>query len=231
MVGLLVQLLLSWLIVWLAYSKGLSVLGLSPNRQRCIQFVWFFLLTAFFSSSDYLMRWLFAKHTWQLNPAAATGLILQGFWWNVKSVLFEELIFRGALFYLLIVKMGARMAILISAVSFGVYHWFSQEVLGNYGQMLTTFATTGAMGIVYAYGYARTFSLYIPCGIHLGWNLVRSVVFSETAIGDQLLIPVKPLPEVAISHAQYYLWLLLPIVGAVVCNFLLIRRQQQESSP
>lgn len=61
------------------------------------------------------------------------------------------------------------------------------------------------MGVVYAYGYAKTFSLYVPIAIHLGWNLVRSVVFSETVIGNQLLVQVKPVPQV--TSWLFYLFL------------------------
>ncbi|MCC5612934.1 hypothetical protein LC612_41170, partial [Nostoc sp. CHAB 5834] len=31
-------------------------------------------------------------------------------------------------------------------------------------------------------------SLYLPIGIHFGWNLVSTFVFSQASLGDQLLI-------------------------------------------
>jgi len=141
--------------------------------------------------------------------------------------MFEELIFRGVLLYILIKKIGPTKAVIISAIGFGIYHWYSHEVMGNPMAMIITFVTTGAMGLVYAYGYAKTFSLYIPIAIHLGWNLVRSVVFSQTVIGDQLLVQVQPVPEVTISYFQFYVWMFFPMVSAILVNFLLLKKHEQ----
>jgi hypothetical protein len=63
------------------------------------------------------MRMYFADQQWKLNPALSANLILTGIWWNVKSVLFEELIFRGVLLYILIKRLGA----------FKSYHYFSNR--------------------------------------------------------------------------------------------------------
>ena len=44
MIGIVVQLAISWLIIWL-YEKGdLSFLGLMPTRKRVWDFVLFFLV-------------------------------------------------------------------------------------------------------------------------------------------------------------------------------------------
>jgi len=227
LIGIIVQLALSWLITWFLLKRDLSVLGLGPTNKRLIDFAIFFLITAALSSTDFLFRAWFADQRWALNPNLSTKLIFTGIWWNIKSVLFEELIFRGVLLYILIKKIGATKAIIISSIGFGIYHWYSHEVIGDPKAMIITFVTTGAMGLIYAYGYAKTFSLYVPIAIHLGWNLVRSVVFSETVIGDQLLVTVKPVPVVTISYFQYYVWLFFPIVSALSVNYLLLKRHVQ----
>jgi hypothetical protein len=164
---------------------------------------------------------------WGLNPRLSFGLIAEGTWWNIKSVLFEELIFRGAIFYVLIKRIGATKAILISAAAFGIYHWFSYGILGNVSQMIQVFIITGIMGVVYAYGYSKTFSLYIPIAIHLSWNWISSVVFSNTSIGDQLLIKLKAERVVQVSYFTYYLVTLGPIACAVLVNFFLIKKRKQ----
>lgn len=173
------------------------------------------------------MHMLFAKQEWELNPKFTANLILTGIWWNVKSVLFEELIFRGVLFYILIKKLGAVKAIIISAIAFGIYHWFSHGVIGNPVQMVITFVITGTMGLVYAYGYSKFFSLYIPIAIHLGWNLTQSVIFSNTVIGDQLFVQVKPVPELQVSYFVYFCILLIPMLSAIMINYFILRKQRQ----
>jgi hypothetical protein len=97
--------------------------------------------------------------------------------------------------------------------------------------MIITFITTGLMGFVYTYGYVKTFSLYVPIAIHLGWNLIRSVVFSQTVIGDQLLVQVKPIPQVTVSYFIYFLVVFFPMLSALLINFFLLRRKKQIPMP
>ncbi|MEP7255192.1 MAG: CPBP family intramembrane glutamic endopeptidase [Ferruginibacter sp.] len=227
MLGILVQLLISWLIIWLFEKGNLNVLGFYPTKKRLLSFALFFIVTALCCSSDFFMRMLFAKQQWQLNPKLTANLILTGVWWNIKSVLFEELIFRGVLLYILIKKLGQAKGVIISAIAFGIYHWFSHGVIGNPVQMAITFFITGTMGLVYAYGYAKTFSLYVPSAIHLGWNLTTSVIFSNSIIGDQLLTQVKPVPEVQVGYFIYFCILLIPMLSALLINFFMLKRQRQ----
>lgn len=227
MVGILVQLAVSWLIVWLLEKKNLSVLGLFPTKTRLNDFLIFFLITAFCCASEFIMKMLFADQHWRLNPDLSFMLILKGTWWNLKSVLFEELIFRGVLLYILIKRFGANKAILVSAITFGVYHWFSYELFGNVQQMIFVFIVTGLMGLICAYGYAKSFSLYIPIAIHLGWNFTRSVIFSESAIGKQLLIQSESSKSAIVSPLVYYCILLLPMFSALLFSFILIKKKKQ----
>lgn len=230
MIGILVQLAISWLIVWLFDKGSLNVLGLFPTRKRLVDFMIFFLLTAICCASDFFLKMYFGKQQWIVNPSLSFNLLLSVTWWNIKSVLFEELIFRGVLLYILIKKLGATKAILISAIGFGIYHWFSQEAFGNIIQMAIIFTITGIMGLLYAYGYAKSFSLYIPCAIHLGWNITRSVIFSETVIGNQLLIQVKPIPEVTVSYPLFLILLIFPMASALLTNYLLLKRRKHSET-
>ena len=231
MLGIIVQLLISWLIIWLFEKGNLKFLGFYPTKKRLIGFAAFFIVSAICCSSDFFMRMMFAKQQWELNPNITANLILTGLWWNIKSVLFEELIFRGVLFYILIKKLGSVKAIIISATAFGIYHWFSQGSLGNPMQMAITFVITGIMGLVYAYAYSKTFSLYYPSGIHLGWNLTSSVVFSKGILGDQLFIQVKPVPEVQVGYFIFFCITLLPLLSAYVVNYFMLKSMRQESIP
>lgn len=224
MIGILVQLIISWLIIHFAEKKNLSVLGWMPIRRRLSWFGICFLLTALCCASGFFLRMYFGHERWMLNPRLSAFDLLNGVWWNIKSVLFEELIFRGVLLYILIKRLGTAWGILISSVAFGIYHWFSHEVIGNPVQMIITFVTTGLMGAVYAYGYARSGSILVPSAIHLGWNLTMSVVFSSGNIGDQLFVQVKPAPEVTVSYLVYFTIMLLPMIAAMVLNFIYLKR-------
>ena len=231
MLGILVQLLLSWLIIWLFEKGNLSVLGFYPTKKRLFGFALFFIITALCCSCDFFMRMIFAKQQWEINPKLTANLVLTGIWWNIKSVLFEELIFRGVLFYILIKKLGHTKAIIISAIAFGIYHWFSQGSLGNPLQMAITFLITGTMGLVYAYGYSKTFSLYIPIAMHLGWNVTSSVIFSKGNIGNQLFTQVQPVPDVQVGYFIFFCITFIPLLSAILINYFMLRRMQQEPTP
>ncbi len=227
MTGIIVQLAISWLIIWL-YEKGnLSCLGLMPTKKRLLDFTLFFFVTAACAVSGFLLKMGIAKQSWVLNPALNTGAILEGIWFTVKSVLFEEFIFRGVLLYILIKKLGATRAIIISAVAFGIYHWFSHELWGNPAQMAIEFFMTGIMGLVLAYGYAKSFSLFIPIAIHFGWNIVQMVVFSGNTIGQQLFVEVLPRPVVTISYFSFFAMQLLPVISCWVICWVLLKKYKQ----
>ncbi len=227
MVGLLVQLAISWLIIWWLERKDLRVLGFFPTATRLRDFSLFFLLTAALCASGFLLRTAFGGPGWTLNPKLTTTLFFEGLWWHLRSVLFEELIFRGVLLYILICRLGAMRAILISAVAFGIYHWFSFGVIGNVGQMIQVFIITGLMGIVYAYGYAKSLSLYIPVAIHLGWNFTQGFIFPEGAVGTSILQSAGALNFRTNSIPVALLVYLFPLLSAILFNFFLIRKKKQ----
>ena len=227
MLGLVVQLAISWLIVWLFEKNDLRVLGLFPTKTRLCNFLLFFAITAVCCSTGFFLKMYYAGLRWQLNPTLTSGLILEGIRWNMVSVLFEELIFRGVLFYLLIKKIGFTKAILISAIAFGMYHWFSHGVIGNFGQMAITFFLTGTMGLLYAYGYARSMSLYVPSAIHLGWNFTQGFVFSDGPIGTGILKQVGTEPFRTDSYLIFFIVFLVPVLSTLLVNFYLLKKKQQ----
>lgn len=227
MIGIIVQLGISWLIIrW--YEKGnLRVLGLLPSKKRVKDFFLFLIVAAACSALTFLSRHYIALQSWELNPGFGFSKALEGTWFVIKSVLFEELIFRGVLFYILIKKLGTITAVIVSSIAFGIYHWFSFEVWGDGWQMLITFLVTGLAGVIYAYGYVKTFSLYVPVALHIGWNIVNMVIFSNSTIGRQLLIPVEPAPVVTISYFSYYAMQFTPVLCFYIINGWLLWRLKQ----
>jgi membrane protease YdiL (CAAX protease family) len=222
MIGILVQLAISYLLVWYFEKGDLSFLGLSPFGRRMAVAALFLVLASLCCASGFLLRMLFAREQWGLNPAFNGRLLAEGIWWNLKSVFFEELIFRGALLYILIRRVGALKAVVISAVAFGIYHWFSLEVFGNPVQMLVVFVTTGLMGVVYALAYARTGSILIPAAIHFGWNFTQGFIFSSGPTGNGLFVLVDQ-PVVHVSWLVYLAIMYLPMISVIVLNLLLLR--------
>ena len=186
--GLLVELALNWLLLLLFTKKDLAALGFVPEKRRMIHFTAGFALAAFIYSFNIFLQTIFSDSEWLRNETYTLSKFFSASWWTMQSVLYEELIFRGALLYIAITKLGVKKACLLSAVCFGVYHWFSMNAFGNWLFMLGIFLITGCMGYIFALAYAKTSSLYLPIALHFGWNLMNTVIFSQGPIESQLFL-------------------------------------------
>ncbi len=189
MIGLLVAFLFSWLLLQRIARESIAVLGIAPSKRRLEELLVGVLFMAGVGVINFVGQAYFKKIGYQLNPDYGVGRMLVGSFWVLRAVVFEELVFRGALLYLLIKYIGVVRACLLSSLAFGVYHWFSYEVFGSrLVLMLYILLVTGCGGWMFSYAFAKTQSLYAPTGLHLGWNLVAAVVFSSGPIGGQLLL-------------------------------------------
>ncbi|WP_424964005.1 lysostaphin resistance A-like protein [Ekhidna sp.] len=214
MIGIIVEVALSWVILRFFTKQNLNVLGLVPARKSLAEFGLGLLMAATMSLLYYQLTAIASGSYWMLNESYSFKIFIQSLWYVTKSVLFEEFLFRGALLYILILRLGGLKACWISAIAFGVYHWFSYGIIGNLQPMIFVFLLTGTWGLMFAYAYAKTGSMLLPIALHLGWNVVNLIVFSQGNIGDQLLIGMggKPL-EGMMSLAMFILqWLGLPAI-------------------
>jgi hypothetical protein len=187
MIGIIVALAISWLLLFLIEKKSILSLGFLPIFKRLKQFLIGFLITAILCAIIQYSESLLKSSNWVLNEKITSLIILKSFWWDLKSVLTEELIFRGAILYILIQKIGSNKAILISAIAFGIYHWFSYGILGNALAMILVFIGTGLMGYAWAWAFAKSKSIMLPFGFHLGWNFIHNTFFSKGPLGELVL--------------------------------------------
>ncbi len=188
MIGILVAIAISWLLLYLIEKKNILALGFLPVGKKLKQLLIGFLITGTLCVLDQYLEAFLKSSTWVMSENITGGIILKSFWWDIKSVLTEELIFRGALLYILIQKIGSRKSILISAIAFGIYHWFSYGVLGNVMAMILVFIGTGLMGYAWAWAFSKTKSIMLSFGLHLGWNFIYNTIFSNGQLGEPLLI-------------------------------------------
>jgi len=190
MVGLLVVFILSWLILWFFSKEHITVLGIIPSSRRSKEFSTGFILMAIMSTINLLGQGYFKEISYAQNSDYGIWESLNAIWWTLKADLLEELVFRGAVLYILIKKMGIVKACILDAIAFGVYHWFSYEMFGGrIVPMIYVFLLTGASGWMFAFAFAKTKSLYASLGLHFGWIVVSIVIFSAGPLGNQLFIP------------------------------------------
>jgi membrane protease YdiL (CAAX protease family) len=77
----------------------------------------------------------------------------------------EEMLFHGYAFQLLIRHLGAFATILPAAVIFGLAH------MENPNSNLLGIGNTMLWGVLFGYAYLRTNALWLPIGLHFGWNV------------------------------------------------------------
>ena len=188
MIGLLVITAISWLLLFFIEKKNILALGFLPVVKRLKQFLIGFIITGMLCVLVQYTEAYLKASVWVLDENSTTAIVLKSFWWDFKSVLTEELLFRGAILFILIRKIGSKKSILISAIAFGIYHWFSYGVLGNIPAMILVFIGTGLMGYAWAWAFSKTKSIMLPFGLHLGWNFVHNTIFSKGPLGAMVLV-------------------------------------------
>jgi membrane protease YdiL (CAAX protease family) len=89
----------------------------------------------------------------------------------------EELLSRGYMLQNLEEGVGLKWAVFISSAIFGLLHAFNPDA--NIAAIL------GILGAGYflAYGYIRTRQLWLPIGLHIGWNFFEGPIFSFPVSG------------------------------------------------
>lgn len=228
MIGILVELFLSLILLKLIERKNLSVLGWQVSGKRLLQLVIGITIAVLLATGYHLIRSLLTGISWQLNTSYRLSDFGQAVWWMLRSVLYEELIFRGALLYIALKRLGPVKGLWLSAIAFGIYHWFSFGAFGQPVQMIFIFLITAAAGWMFAYAFLKTNSLYLPIGLHLGWNCVGSILFSEGSIGNHILVAVKDTSFQQNNLLVFLFMMLYQIFVPAFCVWLYVRKMDGE---
>lgn len=222
MLGNVTILLAFWGLLRLEH-KSLSVLGLSPTLLRLLQLLLGFLSTLSLAVILSFLLSFLARFSWEPIPDIGMDFLFLGLYKTLQSVLFEELLFRGYFLYKGIMLLGEKKANLISAAAFGIYHWFTFEVLGNDVVMIWVFVSTGLWGLMLAYAYSRTGSLALAMGLHWGWNFIDQVIFNQR--GGSMFTAVTSLHTRYLSNLESMLYLQLPVLAFSVCLIVFLTQQ------
>ncbi len=113
---------------------------------------------------------------WRMDGAMLQAAVLQLMLFPIAA-LHEEVLFRGYPFQRLTESIGAWPAVIVVSALFAVPHLFNP-----YSTMFAAF-NTAAVGALLAAAYLFTRSLWLPWGIHWGWNLVLAVVYGLSVSG------------------------------------------------
>jgi hypothetical protein len=167
--------------VWIARRffdhRSFGSLGLRINRQMVYDLIAGLLITAVIMELVFLLmrsqHWLtIDSYAWNFVPwslilfQAAVMLII----W-ITLAWQEELLLRGYIMQNLATGLNMLVAVLLTSALFGLTRLSNLEN--------SWLAVTGgfAAGLFYAYAYLRTRSLWLPVGLHIGWNFFEGTIF------------------------------------------------------
>ncbi len=230
MLGILVILAVSWLLLHFAVKKDLLVLGFTPVPKRLLQFFLGILLMVILllivAAAD---TWWY-QFEWQKQEGFTLELFGNSIWYYFKAVLTEDLVFRGAILYILVKRLGPKIGIALSAIAFGIYHWFSFGLFNGEIRivlLIYVFITTGLMGLAWAYTFVKTRSIIMPLGMHLGWNQAQAIFYPNQPYGE-LLYKVIERTDVSDGINLAFLFAKAVLVPALVMAFVYLLTKNEK---
>ncbi|MEY7975426.1 lysostaphin resistance A-like protein [Streptomyces pilosus] len=109
------------------------------------------------------------------SVSGAVGLV--GF--MAAASVTEELIFRGILFRIIEERTGTWIALTLTGLLFGLSH-----LLNPNANLWGALAIAIEAGGMLAAAYAATRTLWLPIGLHFGWNFAAAGIFSTEVSGN-----------------------------------------------
>ena len=109
------------------------------------------------------------------SVAGAVGL----FGFMAAAAVTEELMFRGVLFRIIEERVGTWMALVLTGVLFGLSHLVNPDA-SLWGAIAIAIEAGGTL----AAAYAATRTLWVPIGLHFGWNFAEAGIFGTEVSGN-----------------------------------------------
>ncbi|MEU5251956.1 CPBP family intramembrane glutamic endopeptidase [Streptomyces longwoodensis] len=116
---------------------------------------------------------------YEVHGFGSTGgaVALAGF--MAGAAVTEELMFRGLLLRLVERRLGTYAALVLSSVLFGAAHLLNEDAT-----LLGAVAIAVEAGGMLGAAYAATRSLWLPIGLHFGWNFAEAGIFGTEVSGN-----------------------------------------------
>jgi len=111
-------------------------------------------------------------NNWMTAAPVFAGAVISG--------VVEEILFRGILFRIAEQVLGTWLALLISALLFGLLHLFNPNAT-----WVAAIAIALEAGILLAAAYVLTRRLWLAIGVHFAWNFTQGGIFGVAVSGNQ----------------------------------------------
>ena len=96
----------------------------------------------------------------------------------VGTAFIEEIVFRGIVFRIVEGALGTWIALILSSAIFGLLH-----LVNPHATVQGAVAIVFEAGVMLAAAYVLTRRLWLPIGIHAGWNFTQGGIFGVSVSG------------------------------------------------
>lgn len=96
----------------------------------------------------------------------------------LTSAIIEETLIRGIVFRIIEEKLGTYIALIISALFFGLMHLANPN-----SSLIAAIGIAIQAGLLLAVAYIYTRNLWFPIAIHFAWNFTQSAIFGASVSG------------------------------------------------
>ena len=125
-----------------------------------------------------LIVMLYAGSYYQINRIAFPNRLLSAIVFAIGTAIWEEVTFRGLLFRVTEQTFGTWVGVAVSAVVFGAVHGLNPNA-----SVAASIAIILESGILLAAAYFATRTLWLPIGLHFGWNFAEDFIFGVRISG------------------------------------------------
>jgi membrane protease YdiL (CAAX protease family) len=122
---------------------------------------------------------VFVGNGYRVDGWGSLGRMIATFGLMAGTATGEELLFRGVLFRIVEQWAGTVVALVVSGLLFGMLH-----LLNPGATVWGALAIAAEAGLLLGAAYAATGSVWLPIGLHLGWNFAESGIFGCTVSGS-----------------------------------------------
>lgn len=125
-----------------------------------------------------VMLLLWASGVFQPQGLGSVGVVAGALLLSILGATLEEILFRGLLFRLSETLIGTWGALAFTALFFGAAHAFNKGAT-----MGSTVAIALEAGVLLGAAYAATGRLWLPIGLHIGWNFAEGGLYGMSVSG------------------------------------------------
>jgi len=116
---------------------------------------------------------------YRVAGAGSVGVAVGLLGFTAAAAVTEELLFRGVLLRVVEERAGTGVALVLTAVLFGGMHLANPDAT-VWGAVAIAVEAGGMLGAA----YAATRTLWLPIGLHFGWNIAAAGIFGTEVSGS-----------------------------------------------